>query len=124
VCHLVLFLPVLALPVFWLMPPAEAIAVYAPVLGLSAWVYYVTVRAMRQPVLGGHEEMLNAVGTVIQAEHGRALVRLHGELWHALAPGDVTAGDSVTVVGLDGLVLRVKRQDKSPAAAVRPDPVS
>jgi len=36
-------------------------------------------------------------------------IRLTGERWHALADGPVSTGERVTVVGVDGLTLRVKK---------------
>ena len=34
-CHLILALPIVALPVLWLLPPGVAVPVYAVIVGIS-----------------------------------------------------------------------------------------
>ncbi|MEJ2346017.1 MAG: NfeD family protein [Gammaproteobacteria bacterium] len=82
-CHLILLLPVLALPVFWWLPLTLAGPVYAAVCGLSAWIYYYVIRAMRRPVETGSEELLHSTGEVISVDGRRLRVRIHGEVWAA-----------------------------------------
>lgn len=57
-CHLLRFLPVFALPVFWLLPPALAASIYGVVAAVSLVLYAYTVKAMRQRQLNGAEAML------------------------------------------------------------------
>ena len=56
-CHLVLLLPILALPLFWFAPLAIAVPAYVVVLILSGWFYWLAVSAMRRPVHTGAEAL-------------------------------------------------------------------
>ena len=62
-CHLILALPFLALPVFWWLPIGGAITVYVFVLFVTGAVYWLAMRAMRAPVMSGIETVLQKVGT-------------------------------------------------------------
>lgn len=106
-CHLILLLPVLALPVFWWLPLTLAGPVYAAVCGLSAWIYYYVIRAMRRPVETGSEELLHSTGEVISVDGRRLRVRIHGEVWAAESDDELRRGDEVSVLAVDGLRLRV-----------------
>ena len=48
-CHLILLLPLLALPLFWLTPLSIALPAYVAVLALSGGIYLLAVRAMHRP---------------------------------------------------------------------------
>lgn len=108
-CHLILMMPLLSLPVFWLLPLSIAAPAYAVVLGASAWLYWHVTQSMHRPVQTGKEEILNATGRVIKAGNGRAQVRLHSEIWAAESVERLRRGDRVQVIGIDGLRLRVRR---------------
>lgn len=110
-CHLVLLLPVFALPVFWLLPLSVATPVYAAVAVISLVLYAYTFRAMRQPHLNGAEAMLGETGSVVDVGEGGARLFFHGELWRADVEGEPLAvGDEARIVGIEGLRLRVRRQ--------------
>jgi inner membrane protein len=109
-CHLVLALPFLALPVFWLFPEGEAVVLYVLALGLTGAVYWLAMRAMHAPVVVGIETLLHAVGTVRAADGRKASVWVRSELWSAEPQeGVVAVGDVVEVVGFEGLRLIVKK---------------
>lgn len=69
----------------------------------------------RRPVTGD-DGMLRARGRAITTfdpgERGQVDVR--GEIWSAVSPSSISAGDPVEVTGLDGLTLRVARVDDAP----------
>jgi len=109
VCHLLLLLPLLALPVFWLMPLSVAVPVYVLVLVLSAAVYYLAIRAMHLPVRTGKEELLHAVGMVTGRLNGGYQVRVHSELWNAESTDGLSPGDRVEVVAVKHMRLGVRR---------------
>ena len=49
-CHLLFFgLPVLALPLFWLLPLPLALGLYVPLTALSVWSGLAAVRALQSP---------------------------------------------------------------------------
>jgi len=64
-CHLILFLPVLALPLFWLVPLSVAIPVYSAILVVWGWMYYFVIRVMRRPVVSGTEALLHEWAEVV-----------------------------------------------------------
>ena len=46
-CHLILVMPVVALPVLWLLPPSEGLPLYLVVLVVAGAVYWLAFKAMR-----------------------------------------------------------------------------
>lgn len=108
-CHLILLLPVLALPLFWLMPLTIAVPVYVIVLVVSAWVYLLALRAMHQPVRTGVEELLHAPGKVTGKDKGVFQVRVHSEIWTAESADDLSPGDRIEVVSVKNMRLKVRR---------------
>jgi len=76
--------------------------------------FFVTVaglafRAFTSRPKGGAEGMLGEVGLVKEALDPEGLVFIHGEYWRAEADEPIGPGEKVTVVGVEGLVLRVKK---------------
>lgn len=120
-CHLVLFMPVLALPLLWLLPLPLAIPIYALVVLLSAWLYYVVYRLMRRTPVIGPETLLEARGRVISAEGRCGLVRIRNELWRAEAAGMLHENEPVRVIGRRGLVLQVMRDGAGAERSPRGD---
>jgi membrane protein implicated in regulation of membrane protease activity len=108
-CHLILALPFLGLMVFWLWPLSVAAPVYAAIFLLSLLMYYLILQAMRRPVVTGAEEILQEIGRVIEVKKKKARIRVHSEIWNAVSTDRLRAGDQVEIMGVDGLVLRVRR---------------
>lgn len=111
-CHLILLLPVLSLPILWLMPLSIAGPLYSLVLFLSGLMYYLTIQVMRRPVNTGAEEILQSKGQVIERHEGAYLVRVHSEIWIARSSDSLRPNDWIRVVGRDGLKLKVERISK------------
>jgi membrane-bound serine protease (ClpP class) len=82
-----------------------AVALFSLLLFMA--VLGLVMRARRQPVVSGREEMIGAHATVMEAFTGEGLVRAHGELWQASSDEPLTKGQRVRVVGMDGLCLKV-----------------
>lgn len=109
-CHLILALPILALPVLWLLPPGVAVPVYAVTVGIAIAVYATAIKAWRMPVRNGIEVLLGATGKVARLDGRRAVLNVHGELWSADLEGEpIAVGDKVVVVGFEGFHLKVHR---------------
>jgi membrane protein implicated in regulation of membrane protease activity len=108
-CHLVLLLPLLALPVFWLVPLWIAVPTYAAVLILSGGTWFLAMRAMHQPVQIGVQALLHSRGEVLGTEGKLFRVRVNSEVWNAESKDTLRSGDRVEVLAIDGLRLRVRR---------------
>ena len=106
-CHIVPFMPVLALPIFWLLPLPLASGIYAIIVGLSAWFYYVVIKIMHRPSRIGLQTLIDARGRVIQANGTCGLARIGRELWKIEAKESLKANEGVTVMGHRGFVLDV-----------------
>lgn len=92
--------------------PAALIGSVAAVGGTAIMgIVWFAVRARRQPIVSGREDMLGAIAHAAADFQGRGLVRLHGELWNAESRLPVHAGDPLRVTGMNGLVLMVEPQD-------------
>jgi inner membrane protein len=109
-CHLFLGLPLLALPVFWLLPLPAAVAVYGVTLAVALTVYGYAMKAMQVPRMSGGERMLGTHGRVVRVDGQRAMLLVGGELWSAEAPEQSLAlGDAVIIEAIDGLTLRARK---------------
>lgn len=117
-CHIVLLLPLFSLPVFWLWPLSLALPVYLLILLLSVWMYYYVIAAMRRKIIVGPESLLHSRGQVVDASAGKLHVRVHSDLWGASTNEVLNSGDSIEVVGVDGLMLRVKKNNQDDAGAL------
>jgi membrane-bound serine protease (ClpP class) len=108
-CHLIFFAPVLALPLFWLLPSSIAYPVYGAVLALTAVVAWPVVKAMRRPHITGVEGMAGIRGEALTELNPHGLVRCYGEVWSATADEPIPAGERVRVVAVDRLHAQVVR---------------
>ena len=109
-CHLVLALPVIALPLLWLLPLGIAVPVYAVTVAISIAVYAVAIIAARMPARNGFEAMLGATGLVVRQEGRQAVLQIQGELWSADFEGEpVAAGEKAVVVGFQGFRLKARK---------------
>jgi len=116
-CHLLLLLPVLALPVFWIWPMEIALPVYAVAAAASVGVYAVVVWALRAPLQHGPQTLIGAIGKVVGMDGRHVTLRIGGELWLADVRGaSLSPGEEAVVVAVDGLRLkaRASRQDRPP----------
>jgi len=116
-CHLLLLLPVLALPAFWIWPMEIALPVYGVAAAASLGVYAVVVWALRAPLQHGPQTLVGAIGKVVGKDGRHVTLRIGGELWLADVRGaSLLPGEEAVVVAVDGLRLkaRASRQDQPP----------
>ncbi len=73
-------------------------------------VLHFALRARRQPVVSGREQMIGETGEILEGSDGEgaAFARIHGETWKVRAGIPLTRGLAVRVVGIDGLLLTVE----------------
>lgn len=108
-CHLILLMPVLALPVFWFLPLPQALLIYLVILLLSAWIYYYIIIAMRREVIVGPETLLHSHGKVVGVADGILRVRVQSENWNATSTEKLKKDETIEVLSVDGLTLRVRK---------------
>lgn len=66
------------------------------------------LRARRQRVVSGREELIGATGEVLEVANGQTWARIHGERWKVHGPDLLVPGQAVRVVALHGLTLEVR----------------
>ena len=79
--------------------------------GILLFLVSLGLKAQKQASVTGESGMLHAPGQALTAiDPGRiGRVATHGEIWAATASETIHAGDAVVVVGMNGLLLTVKR---------------
>jgi membrane protein implicated in regulation of membrane protease activity len=109
-CHVILFaVPFLALPVFWILPLPQAIAVYGTVLFVSTFLFWKIIQALMARVITGKEALLGAHGKVLEARgENSAKVEIGNEIWNAESIHPLPIGESVVVKEVNGLELIVE----------------
>jgi membrane-bound serine protease (ClpP class) len=75
---------------------------------LLVFLVGMAIESRRRPVVSGAEQLLASTGQAVVAFQGEGRVRLHGEIWTARSRDPVAAGQSVQVIGRDGLTLLVE----------------
>jgi membrane protein implicated in regulation of membrane protease activity len=107
---LVLLLPLLGLVLFFVMPLSEALPTYAAVLAVSAFFYFLMVRALKRARHTNPFKLVGEKAEVLNWRDGTGQVVCLGTIWEARSSEgrDFGRGDKVVVAGVEGLVLRVK----------------
>ena len=77
-------------------------------LAFFLFVIGMALRARKQSVVSGREEMLGATGEVLEQRQGEWWARVHSELWRVKGTVPLIANQKVRVVGMEGLVLTVE----------------
>ncbi len=108
-------LPLIAIPVFWLLSLEGAIIVYLFCLLLSGAMFWLMRITHRIPVATGAESLINRDAEVISKSNAGArptyLVRMEGELWTASSNDTIKIGETVTVSTVKGNMLKVKSKN-------------
>ncbi len=105
--HLLLFLPLLALILFFYYPWRVALPVYLAILIGSFIVYWKAIQAQRRPAAMGATAMVGSHARVVKAEAGLIEVEYEGEIWRAVCSQPVLVDQTVRIDGVEGLTLRV-----------------
>ena len=99
-CHLIFFLPIFGLPVFWIFPFNIALSVYLFIVGVSMLLYYKIYQAMRAKVLNGMEAMLGKTGVVLKNIDPEGKIKYATEIWNAVTEREkFMEGDKVVING-------------------------
>jgi membrane protein implicated in regulation of membrane protease activity len=120
--HAVLLLPLLGLPLFWLLPLEYALPINIATWLASPFLYWVIRRAMKKPL--AHDGFQSLVGiqaeVVSKSETGRSakyLVRAQGELWSAHSGDTLQPGERVNIVAVKGIGVVIERAEPGPGHA-------
>jgi len=101
--------------VFQIKLPLWVAVFGALVLGAFAFtVHKVVLPSFHMKKVTGQEGMIGLEGEVVEPLTPAGVVRVAGEYWQAKsAAGDIPAGADVEVLGLNKLVLEVRRKDRN-----------
>ena len=88
------------------LPLIGAFALFSS--ALFSVVLVMAIKARRQPVVSGQEELVGAVAEVISNFDNKGKVHVHGEIWNARSHTPVRQGQYVRVARIDGLTLWVE----------------
>ena len=72
-------------------------------------VSYLVFRSQKAKPTLGFEGLIGEVGEVRDKLSPAGRVFVHGEYWKAEAENEIEIGEKVRVVGVDGMVLKVRR---------------
>jgi len=67
-------------------------------------------KARRNPIVSGEEEMIGALGEVLEDFDQLGKVRVHSEIWTARSDTPMHKGEKAKVESMDGLTLVIKPQ--------------
>jgi membrane-bound ClpP family serine protease len=92
------------------------VPLWVPVVIMSLWfvmgiiIFVSGTGALDKKNVIGLSSMVGIEGEVVDRLAPEGTVKLHDELWSAVAAeGTVERGEKVTVIGEDGLILKVKK---------------
>jgi membrane-bound serine protease (ClpP class) len=99
-CHLIFFIPIFGLPVFWIFPFSIALPLYLFIVGISMLLYYKIFQAMRARVRNGQEAMLGKAAVVLKNIDPEGKIKYATEIWNAVAEGKkFWEGEKVVISG-------------------------
>lgn len=92
------------------LPLIGAFALFSA--ALLVLIVGMAIKSHRRSVVSGAEELVGMQAEVLEDFLGKGRIRVHGELWQARSPVQVTRGEQVRVTGLDGLILDIEPENK------------
>jgi membrane protein implicated in regulation of membrane protease activity len=108
---LILFIPVFALPAFWLFPFSTALPLYLFILVISGFLYFKVFQAMCLEVRTGQEAMLGKEGLVVKDIAPEGKIQYANEIWDAMAEEKwFPIGERVRIKGFQGMRLLVEER--------------
>ena len=116
-CHLILLMPVIALPIFWLAPLNFAVPIYVVIVLMAAFLYWLITKAMREPIQDGFQSLIDTEAEVVSksgtGRSARYLIRARGEgeLWSAYSRDSLLPRELVKIVAVKGIGVVVERAE-------------
>lgn len=110
---LMLFLPILGLVLFLVLPFSQALPAYLIVLAFSIFIAVLVIRTLRRSRRTNLFTMVGQPAEVISWKNGKGQVQCQGEIWTARSETGESfgRGDKVKVAELRGMTLLVKRAE-------------
>ena len=105
--NLLLFMPLLALGLFIVLPWQAALPLYGLILIISMIGYWKGFQAQRQPLIMGRKVMIGEGAKVVKMEGDEMEVEYRGEIWKAVSAQSLRTGQQVVIEKVEGLTLRV-----------------
>ncbi|SOD41199.1 NfeD family protein [Nitrosovibrio sp. Nv4] len=65
------------------------------------------LKSRHKPIVSGREELIGAVGEMLEDTPNQGMARIRGELWSVRCARPLVRGQKVRVTGIEGLVLHV-----------------
>ncbi|HEV7920989.1 MAG TPA: nodulation protein NfeD [Thermoanaerobaculia bacterium] len=87
---------------------STALAVSIPMGIIAVFLMSLVLKTRRNPAVTGQEGMIGEVGVARTELTPEGKVFVHGELWNAVAKGEIAAGARVRVAAIQGLRLLVE----------------
>ncbi|SRR5208282_5773934 len=97
-----------------------ALAVSIPLGLITAFLMSIAFKARRNKLVSGAQGLIGETGTAQTALSPRGKIFVHGEIWDAVSPSDVSIGQGVVVRRVDGLLLQVEPVAVSSTVAAVP----
>lgn len=98
---------------FEFMSISMSIIITAAVLTALFFILIVAmgIKAQTKKKTGGHDSLNSEIGVALEdiSAEAKGKVRVHGEIWTAIALEDIVKGDEIIVVSSEGLLLKVKK---------------
>ena len=91
------------------MPLSTIVLVVGTTAGLFLFVVGAAVRSVGRKPVSGREGMLGAIGTVRGRIDPTGTVFVHGTLWSARSAAPIEVGETVRVIGIEGMRLTVEK---------------
>jgi membrane-bound serine protease (ClpP class) len=66
------------------------------------------LKARQRPVVSGQEELIGAIGTILEDFENEGHIRLHSEVWNARSRVPLRKGEQARVQSMQGLILNVE----------------
>ncbi len=111
---ILMFLPLLELPLLLLLPLHVFIPVYVASFPLTFWIYWLMKRNRKRPVKTGRESFLGReleIRSVARKGPGNIYtVRTEGEWWDAWSDEDLRPGEKVVITACRGNRLIIRRK--------------
>jgi membrane protein implicated in regulation of membrane protease activity len=106
-CHILIFIPLLALALFLFLPWHVALLLYLAFAIVALAIARKVVQAQRQPRASGEEAMIGGRAVVVSMGTRFVEVQYQGEIWRAVSSQALHLGQQVIIDNAKGLTLQV-----------------